>query len=138
MLTHQTSKSLRVANSIYIPSTRKGLLYELVPLAKCRWEGPPAGNESQTFRTFKSSKDVYPGNKSWFCNVLKLWDANLQDLTEETKSFKAGDSLKHITSTYHTIETLLEEDDKKDPTPLDLYRDDKIFPVSKNWNIDTN
>ncbi|KUJ23972.1 uncharacterized protein LY89DRAFT_712924 [Mollisia scopiformis] len=130
-------------NLIYIPAARKGANSTWLPKSQCRWKGPPLGKVAKEPRTFKSLKDIYPGKNTLFCDILGIQDATLRDLLEEAKSFAVGDSLAHITSIFHAMEKLLEEDEHPISTTAELRNFDfnhreKMFPVSKVWNLDTD
>ena len=123
---------------VYIP-TKKQKQPLWVSLPRCRWKGPPIKDESRGLRTFESLKDIYPGNKRLFCEILGVQDVVLNDLVREARYFEIGDSVAHITSIYHTMENFLGE---KNPLELQnclvrLIASDS-FPVSKNWKVETD
>ena len=94
-----------------------------------------------TFRTFECLKDIYPRNKRLFCRFLGVEDVSVTDLAKEARQFKIGDSLAHITSMFHAIEKLLEEEPEPKPSKASIRSlglTATIFPVSKNWDLDTD
>ena len=97
------------------------------------------GKRSQGLRTFDSLKDLYPENRRLFCEILGVQDTNLQDLVHEAQSFAVGDSIDHLTGIFHTMEKLLDDDPgaafKVNLHALSTY---KCFPVSENWELDTD
>lgn len=75
-----------------------------------------------------------------FCQILGVQGANFEDLVEEAKHFEVGDSLAQVTSIFHTMERLLKEPGDHESSKMDLFRlrFHNVFPVSKNWNLDTD
>ncbi|KAG0645662.1 hypothetical protein D0Z07_8708 [Hyphodiscus hymeniophilus] len=126
-------------NLVFIPSTRHGVRPKWNTLSRCRWKGPPIGKNSQGLRSFVGLKDLYPENRRLFCDILGIKDASLKDLVHEAKYWAVEDSLDHITGLLHTMEKLLEDENKPSPQNhlIELSKH-KIFPVSKNWNLDTD
>ena len=124
---------------VFIPVTRQGARPRWNSLSRCRWKGPPIGKNSRGLRTFDGLKDLYPENRRLFCDILGIRDVSLKDLVHEAKYWAVEDSLDHITGLFHTMEKLLEDES----TPsyhrnLHELSKHKIFPVSKNWNLDTD
>lgn len=124
---------------VYIPGSKEGKPHQWVSLAQCRWKGPPIEKDTKDFRTFNVLKDIYPENKRLFCDILGVRNATLDDLVFEARKFAVGDSLAHITSMFHSMEKFLEEENagyyNANLYNLQAY---EIFPVSKNWNLDTD
>jgi hypothetical protein len=123
---------------VYISPTKQRK-HSWVSLPRCRWKGPPIKNESQGLKTFDCLKDIYPGNKRLFCEILGIQDSTLTDLIHEARYCATGDSVAHITFIFHTMEKFLVEEN---PTG---YKSDlrtlitcNSFPISKNWKLDTN
>ncbi|KAF8849225.1 hypothetical protein BDZ45DRAFT_240473 [Acephala macrosclerotiorum] len=124
---------------VCIPATKEGKPHQWVSLSQCRWKGPPIEKDTKDFRTFNVLKDIYPENKRLFCDILGVKNATLNDLVLEARKFTVGDSLAHITSMFHSMEKFLEEENagyyNANLYNLQAYG---IFPVSKNWNLDTD
>lgn len=102
------------------------------------------GKDLLAFKTFTCLRDVYPGHRRLFRFVLDIRDVSLNDLIWEAKSLAVGDSLSYITSIYHSMEKMMEEDieseGRNSRSAVQAFarcRDLKVFPASRNWNLDT-
>ncbi|CZR52451.1 uncharacterized protein PAC_02328 [Phialocephala subalpina] len=130
--------SFKSKKMVFVPA-EQGNPHPWLDLLWCRWKGLPNQKDPRIFRTFESLKDMYPENRRLFCDTHGVRDVTADDLVLEARRFAMGDSIAHITSRLHCKEKFLEQDSSMTSNGnFHNPRACNIFPVSKNWNLDTD
>jgi hypothetical protein len=106
---------------IYAPPLRSGGNPRWVRKGQCLWKG------DKCFHRFVPLRDIYPGNRKLFRDVLGIADAGVGDLVREAENVRPGDDLPHLREIFLKVEEYLESDGSSNS--FMALRQLKLFPI---------